>query len=112
MENLIESIENEFIRFLLFKIRSPMKFTDHNFIPHSINFKLLNISDLHVYHDSITAYEINHKLCLSPPLVAWFTNRELKYSIRNPRLVYEGINKTNFSFNTNSSSHAAGFDRF
>lgn len=80
-----------------------LNFTDHNFIPHLKRFSLLNICDLHIYYNSITAYKIDHKLFLSPPLVAWFTNRELTYNIRNPRIVYEGINKTEFSFGSNSS---------
>lgn len=75
-----------------------MAWTDHDYHSIAEDYIIQTIKSLHYFHDCVLAFKIKNKLMDTPVLNESFKNRNLPYSLREPREIAEGVSSTNYTF--------------
>lgn len=96
----LESVNHVFLRYIAWKRREPMLFTNHNYREISSREDVPTIKSQHNYYDAIYAHKISKEFIKSDVITSYFTDRESSHFTRDRDKLHIFHNRTNYNFNS------------
>ena len=94
--SLLKAVEHKFLRFASRKTAAPLHYFDHDYTNMRQILRLPKLETLLARQNCIVSFKIVNKLFSSPKVNELFENREISYSLRNPRPISQQVLRRNY----------------
>lgn len=95
----VEAVNHKFLRYLSFKIGSPMSYLDHDYFEVASRFNIFTFKSQFEYNDVLFVKKVLLGLIDSDVIRSLFAHRHLDYNLLFSRYLHEPISRFNYTFN-------------